>query len=161
MLAKRLTRRGVMISGTSVVAALWPGSVSASVPPALVATTIKTASLFTAGKAATTGVISAKVAALTEGMVRAMFLAKVKTVTSALALSVLVALGGVRKYIDRNDISRPASVWQAMRWSERANHLPIRQQAPRTCTRYGTTRGSGQEPGVGHRHGAGVANASP
>src|SRR3954449_11687362 len=61
---------------------------------ALVASTIKAASLLAAGQAATTGVISAKVAVLTEGMVRAMFLAKLKTVTCALALTVLVGLGG-------------------------------------------------------------------
>jgi RNA polymerase sigma factor (sigma-70 family) len=93
MLAKRLTGRGVVFSGGSVVAALSVGSASASAPPALVASTIKAASLLAAGQ--TAGVVSAKVAALTEGMVRAMFLAKLKAVTCALALTVLVGLGGV------------------------------------------------------------------
>src|SRR3954463_6301707 len=44
MLAKRLTRRGVVFSSSSV-AALSSGSGSASVPPALVASTVKAASL--------------------------------------------------------------------------------------------------------------------
>jgi RNA polymerase sigma factor (sigma-70 family) len=95
LLAKRLTQRGVVFSGGSVAAALSAGSAPASAPPALVASTIKAASLFAAGKAATTAAISARVAALTEGVVRAMFLAKLKTVTCALALTVLAGLGGV------------------------------------------------------------------
>src|SRR5262249_3269719 len=68
---------------------------SASAPPALVASTIRAASLFAVGKAAATGMISAEVAALTEGMVRAMSLAKLKTVTCALVLTVLVGLSSV------------------------------------------------------------------
>jgi RNA polymerase sigma factor (sigma-70 family) len=95
MLAKRLTQRGVVLSGGSVAAALSAGAVSASAPPALVASTIRAASLFAAGKAAATAVISARVAALTKGVVRAMFLAKLKTGTCAFALTVLVGLGGV------------------------------------------------------------------
>jgi uncharacterized protein (TIGR03067 family) len=88
MLAKRLTRRGVVISGGSVPAALSAGSASASAPPALVASTIQAVSLLAAGKTAATGIISAKVAALTEGMVQAMFITKIKSVLAV----VLVAL---------------------------------------------------------------------
>jgi RNA polymerase sigma factor (sigma-70 family) len=91
MLAKRLTRRGVVLSGGSVAAVLAAGSASASAPPALVTSTIQAASLLAAGRAA--GGVSARVAALTEGMVRAMFLAKLKTVTCVLVLTVLVGLG--------------------------------------------------------------------
>ena len=50
MLAKRLTRRGVVFSGGSVAAVLSAGSASASAPPALVASTIKAASLLAAGQ---------------------------------------------------------------------------------------------------------------
>ena len=95
LLAKRLTQRGVVLSGGSVVAVLPVAAASASAPPALVASTIKAASLLTASEAAAMGGISAQVAALTEGVVRAMFLAKLKTVTWTLALTVLVGLGGV------------------------------------------------------------------
>src|SRR6516162_740498 len=70
MLARRLTRRGVVFSGGSAAAVLSAGSASASAPPALVASTIKAASLLAAGQAA---VVSAKVAALTDGVVKAMF----------------------------------------------------------------------------------------
>ena len=92
MLAKRLTRRGVVFSGGSVAAVLSAGSASASAPPALVASTIKAASLLAAGQAA--GVVSAKVAALTEGVVKAMFVTKIKSVL-AVVLVVGLALGGI------------------------------------------------------------------
>ena len=84
MLAKRLTQQGVVCSGGPVVAVLSAGSASASAPPVLVASTIKAASLFAAGKAAATGVVSAKVAALTEGMVKTMFVTKLKIATALL-----------------------------------------------------------------------------
>src|SRR5207245_3937430 len=86
MLAKRLARRGVF-SGGSVAAVLASGSASGAAPPALVASTIKAATLVTAGRAAATGVISAKVAALSEGVISAMLISKVRgVVLLALAL---------------------------------------------------------------------------
>jgi RNA polymerase sigma factor (sigma-70 family) len=90
MLAKRLTQRGVVFTG-SVAAVLSAGSASASAPPALVASTIKAASLLAAGQAA--GVVSAKVAALSEGVVNAMFTTKIKSVL-AVVLIVGLALAG-------------------------------------------------------------------
>src|SRR5262249_49180770 len=86
LLAKPLTPRGVVISGGSVAATLSAGSASASAPLALVAATIKLASLLAAGRAA--GVVSAKVAALTEGLVQAMFVTRIKSV---LAVVLVVA----------------------------------------------------------------------
>jgi RNA polymerase sigma factor (sigma-70 family) len=84
LLAKRLAQRGVVFSG-SVAAVSSAGSALASAPPALVASTIKAASLLAAGQAAG---FSAKVAALTEGVVKAMFVTKIK---SALAVVLVVA----------------------------------------------------------------------
>ena len=91
MLAKRLTQRGVVFSGGSVAAVL-SGSASASAPPVLVASTIKAASLLAAWQ--TAGVVSAKVAALTEGVVKAMFVTKIKSVL-AVVLVVGLGLGGI------------------------------------------------------------------
>ena len=90
MLAKRLTRRGIALSGGSAAAAL-AGSASASAPPALVASTIEAASLLAAGKAAATGAISAKVAALTAGMAKAMFIAKIKSVLAMVLVALALA----------------------------------------------------------------------
>jgi len=58
------------------------------VPTSVVSSTIKAASLLAAGRAA--GVVSAKVAALTEGVVKAMFMTKIKA-----ALVVVLILGFV------------------------------------------------------------------
>lgn len=86
MLAKRLTQRGVVFSAASVTAVLSVGSASASAPPTLVTFTIQAAALLAAGRAA--GVISPKVAALTEDVVKAMFVTKIKSV---LAVVMVVA----------------------------------------------------------------------
>ena len=91
MLARRLAKRGIVLPG-SVAAVFTAGTAAASVPAALVASTIKVASLLAAGQAA--GVISVKVAALTEGMVTAMFVAKIKSVMAVMVL-VTALSGGV------------------------------------------------------------------
>jgi len=95
MLAKRLVRHGLAVSGGALAAVLTEKAVSAGVPPSVVSSTIKAASLFVAGHAAA-GVVSAKAAALTEGVLKAMLLNKLKVATGVLfALSILVAGTGV------------------------------------------------------------------
>ena len=94
MLAKRLGRHGLAVSGGALAGLLPQEAVSAAVPTSVVSATIKVATVFAAGQAAATGVTSVKVTALTEGVVRAMFLSKLKTVTCTLALTFLVGLGG-------------------------------------------------------------------
>src|SRR5439155_1275969 len=92
-----LVRKAVAVPRQAVanwlygVARLSAGSASASAPPTLVASTIKAASLLATGQAA--GAVSAKVAALTEGMVKAMLVTKIKSVL-AVVLVVGMALGG-------------------------------------------------------------------
>jgi RNA polymerase sigma factor (sigma-70 family) len=88
MLAKRLTQRGVVLSGGALAAVLSDRAVSAGVPNPVVESTIKAASLFAAGKAAATGAISVKVTALTEGVVKAMLFNKLKA-----AIAVVLILG--------------------------------------------------------------------
>ena len=87
MLAKRLTQRGVL--GGLLAPVL---SSAASAPPALVASTMKAATLL-AARGETAGV-SAKVAALTEGVVQAMFVTKIKGML-AVGLVVGLALSGI------------------------------------------------------------------
>jgi RNA polymerase sigma factor (sigma-70 family) len=94
LLARRLTQRGVVLSGGSVAVVLSAGSASASAPPALVTSTIKAVTLVTAGQAGA-GVISAQVAALAEGVVKGMSLMKLKAAGAVLFVILgLVALGG-------------------------------------------------------------------
>ena len=92
LLAKRLAPHGLAMAGGAV---LLQNSVSACVPPALVAATVKAAGAYAAGKSmATTGMISANVALLMEGMVKAMFLTKMKIAAVVLVVGSIVALGG-------------------------------------------------------------------
>ena len=93
MLAKRLTHRGVALSGGAMAALLSQQAASAGVPSAVVVSTIKAATLVAAGKAATAGAISAQVSALTEGVMKAMLLTKLKSAI-AVALTIgFVAIG--------------------------------------------------------------------
>jgi RNA polymerase sigma factor (sigma-70 family) len=92
LLAKRLTRRGVVFSGGSLAAVLSAASASGFAPPALVASTIKAASLVAVGQ--TASAVSASVAALTEGVVKAMFVTKIKSVLAVVLVAGL-ALGGI------------------------------------------------------------------
>jgi RNA polymerase sigma factor (sigma-70 family) len=73
MLAKRLARHGFAVSGGSL-AGLLSQSAAPAAPASTVASTIKSASLLAGG-----GALTANVAALTEGVVKAMFLSKLKS----------------------------------------------------------------------------------
>jgi len=94
MLAKRLARRGVVLSGGALAAVLAQDLASAGMPTALVSSTIKTASLLAAEKVAAAGAISANVVALTEGVMKTMLLNKQKIVTVAALLLGMVAFRG-------------------------------------------------------------------
>ena len=87
MLARRLARRGLTVSGGALAAVFSQEAAAAGVPISVVASTIKAASLFAAGQVAATGAISVHVTALTEGVLKAMLLAKLR-----IPLMVVVAL---------------------------------------------------------------------
>ena len=67
---------------------------SACVPPSVVPSTIKAAILFAAGQAAA-GLISVQVAALTEGVLAAMFLSKIKVAMGVLLVALVFTGTGV------------------------------------------------------------------
>jgi RNA polymerase sigma factor (sigma-70 family) len=77
LLARRLSARGVVLPST-LAAAIAGSGASACVPPTLVHSTIKAGTLVAAGQTAAEGVISAKVAALTGEVMKAMLLSKLK-----------------------------------------------------------------------------------
>jgi RNA polymerase sigma factor (sigma-70 family) len=93
LLAGRLARRGLALSAPTV-AGLFGGSASACPPPGLVAATVKAVALFTAGRAVAAGSISAEVAALTKGMMKAMLLTRLKAATGTMLTLAVLALGG-------------------------------------------------------------------
>jgi RNA polymerase sigma factor (sigma-70 family) len=95
MLAKRLARHGLAVSGVSVAAVLAQNLASASVPTSVLSSTIKAVTLVATGNTAATGLITAKVAALTEGVVKTMLLTKLKTVTMLKLVLSLVTLTSV------------------------------------------------------------------
>jgi RNA polymerase sigma factor (sigma-70 family) len=86
-LRARLARRGVAPSSTAFALALAHNAASASVPAALVPSTVGAAVPFAAGTV--TPLVSAHTAALAEGVLKTMTLIKMKTTAALLALAVL------------------------------------------------------------------------
>jgi RNA polymerase sigma factor (sigma-70 family) len=87
LLARRLARHGLAVSGGTLMAVMSQNEAPACVPAAVLSATIKVANLLAAGQAA--GVIAAPVAALTEGVLKTMLVTKMKT---ALGICLAVAL---------------------------------------------------------------------
>jgi RNA polymerase sigma factor (sigma-70 family) len=92
LLVKRLTRRGVALSGGALAALLARSAASGTLPASVASSTGKIATLYAAGQAA--GLIPANVAALTEGVLKAMLLKKLKIAAVVLLLVVFGALLG-------------------------------------------------------------------
>jgi RNA polymerase sigma factor (sigma-70 family) len=92
LLRKRLARRGLVFSAGGFATVLVQTTAPAAVPAALIQSTVKAATLVAAGKAAA-GVLSAQAVALTEGVIKAMFVANVKIVTLVLLTVGVVGAG--------------------------------------------------------------------
>jgi RNA polymerase sigma factor (sigma-70 family) len=92
LLKARLQRRGLTISATLSAAWLEQSTAAAATPAGLAAATIEAGIHFTAGPVAA-GLISAQVLTLTDGVLKAMFLTKVKTFVSLLFVASAVGLG--------------------------------------------------------------------
>jgi RNA polymerase sigma factor (sigma-70 family) len=109
ILAKRLTQRGVALSGGALAVMLSQNE--AGVPTSAVSAMIKAVVAVVTGQAAAVGLISARVAALTEGVLKPMFLNKIKSVaavTVAMALSVGTAAGLFGYGMDAEGQTEPA-----------------------------------------------------
>src|SRR5262245_42402961 len=92
MLAGRLARHGLTISGGALAAMLSEGAVSACVPKSLLLPTVKAAAAVAAGQAAA-GVVSAHVAAISEGVLKTMLLTKLTVATAVLLVVSLLGAG--------------------------------------------------------------------
>jgi RNA polymerase sigma factor (sigma-70 family) len=98
LLRARMVRRGLG-PAAALIATAWPSTIaSACVQATLVSRTVTAASLFAAGQAAPAGVISVKVAALTEGVLKTMLLSKIKS-AAALALLLSACVGGALAFL--------------------------------------------------------------
>jgi RNA polymerase sigma factor (sigma-70 family) len=85
MLARRLARHGVAFSAGAVAAALTEKTVLAGLSPALRASTLKTV--------LSAGAVPAKVLALTEGVIKAMLLTKLKITVCFAAVALAAGVG--------------------------------------------------------------------
>jgi RNA polymerase sigma factor (sigma-70 family) len=95
MLAKRLTRQGVVLSGGTLAVLLSRNLGAASVPASVVSSTIQAASLYGAGQAAAPGVISIKAVAFAEGVLKTMLMSKLKIATVILLALAVLGAGAV------------------------------------------------------------------
>jgi RNA polymerase sigma factor (sigma-70 family) len=93
LLARRLARHGAVLSGGLLAVLLAQNGASAGVPSSVVSSTIRAATLLTAGPGAAAGVVSTHVAALTEGVLNTMLLTKFKAATVVLLAVALLATG--------------------------------------------------------------------
>ena len=94
MLAKRLTRHGISVTGVSLGALFAQHAASACVPTAVLSTTIQATILTAAGQAGIGTIVSANAVALAEGVVKSMFLSKL----GKLALVCFLALVRRRRW---------------------------------------------------------------
>jgi RNA polymerase sigma factor (sigma-70 family) len=93
MLAARLARHGLALSAGSLAAVLAENAAQAAVPSLVLSSTIKAASLFAAGQAAAVAGISIQAAALVEGVLKTMFVTKLKIATSIVLGMGLLGIG--------------------------------------------------------------------
>jgi len=93
LLRARLVHRGLGPAALLIVSA-WPAAgLSACVPTSLVLSTVKAAKSIAAGQTLVAGVASAAVAALTQGVLNAMLLTKLKIATALLLVAAVAAAG--------------------------------------------------------------------
>jgi RNA polymerase sigma factor (sigma-70 family) len=96
MLAKRLANRGVVLSAGALAAIIAQKGAAANVPTALMMNTVQAATLIAARQALASGTISTRVAALTEGVLKTMFLSKMKTANVILFVAAMLLFGSCR-----------------------------------------------------------------
>jgi RNA polymerase sigma factor (sigma-70 family) len=117
LLAQRLTRLGLILSG-GALAVVLAEKATACVPTSLVTSTVQAASSVAAGQTGLAGVLSANVVGLMEGVVRTMFLAKLKIASGLLLAVGVLGIGtaavtyqaGAAAHTDPNQVATPARV---------------------------------------------------
>jgi RNA polymerase sigma factor (sigma-70 family) len=92
LLAGRLSRRGVALSGAALAAALAGGAATAAVPAQMAVSTAKVAALVAAGNAAAVG---SQAALFLHEFQRGMLMAKLKVGAALAAVAVLLGAGGL------------------------------------------------------------------
>jgi RNA polymerase sigma factor (sigma-70 family) len=98
LLAKRLARQGLIVSGGALAGALAQQAASACVPAAAVHCTIRAVTLVAAGSLVTPRLVSARVAALAEGVIKTMLMTRIRNVLGLCLAVGLLTLGSVAGY---------------------------------------------------------------
>jgi RNA polymerase sigma factor (sigma-70 family) len=111
LLAKRLNRRG--FSSALVAVALSGKTSSATVPAELIASTIRAANYSDLGKELPNGLFSPSVISLSEGVLKSMFLIKIKIAVAALLMLGITTLG-MGTLITKTHATEPATETTAM-----------------------------------------------
>jgi RNA polymerase sigma factor (sigma-70 family) len=129
MLRRRLERRGFHLATLLLAAAVSgssraAGTASAGAPATLVASAIKTALSVGSGLGTAPGVVSSNVARLTEGVLNAMLIQKVKLITAVLlAVAIAITGGGLLTY-------RLALGTAAAQEDQRGSETPVPVKSP-------------------------------
>ena len=93
LLARRLSRRGVVLSAATLGVLLSQNAASAAVSTSLVATTIQAASVVSVGQAVSASLASPQVIAMTKGTLKSMLFMNLKTRVAVLILLATAGLG--------------------------------------------------------------------
>jgi RNA polymerase sigma factor (sigma-70 family) len=121
MLAKRLTQRGLAVSGGTLALVLSQKVALASVPAWVLSGTIQAVTLAVAGPAAATAILAGTVAALTEGVLKTMLLNKLLKV-----MTVLLVIAG---------LSAAAGLIYQTQATEPPTEQPVSERPPETQTK--------------------------
>jgi RNA polymerase sigma factor (sigma-70 family) len=127
LLARRLTQRGVAMTGGTLALVLAENACSATVPVQLTLSTVKHAINFVAGQGMFTGVMPSQVKALTKGVLKIMLLSKLKTV-AALAIVTTVVGGTSVRYLQETVAAGQERIVEATPDNDRASAGPILPQ---------------------------------
>jgi RNA polymerase sigma factor (sigma-70 family) len=114
LLAKRLTARGVTLSAGALAAALGHNAALPGVPDAVVSGAIRAASFVAARQAAAAGPVSVKAAALTEEVLRAMLMNKLKVIVAVVLVLGFLMTGATalcRRTAEARDNPPVAEEW--------------------------------------------------
>jgi RNA polymerase sigma factor (sigma-70 family) len=106
LLARRLARYGLAVSGAALAAVLSDRTASAAVTGGLTLSTAKAAVLVAAGQGLTAGAVPARVLALTEGVIKAMLLTKLRVFVAVVVVAFIGA--GVVGLAYRTTAAEPA-----------------------------------------------------
>lgn len=94
-LRRSLARRGVVVAGSTLAAALTPSFTNAAVPPALTASTAEAAITWAACPQAGSVLVSAQTASVARAMLKSMVFARLKPVLTILSLLLILGTGGL------------------------------------------------------------------